>query len=356
VSNSGALQDAVAKHRMPGSYFAELSAGRGDSAVIRYLRKTERSRRLVALGLLFEEAENSTHLPPQLRHASEARHVLAQAQSGARDETDRLLLHPQVGGWASYALRRRGAREAGRADVADAASGEAGVAAWVDLGGLFTLAFVAAALAGLSWRTSLPHRDGRVRLFGLGMARFPGLAADALVEAETVSGRITLRAGGMEVVVPQSPHQDGDGWWGLRHLSVGDDVRLTVALDDLDPFRDLADPVEPDRLSDAQVEEWRVLLEGAWDILCRHHRDTAEAMAAGVVSLAPLPLGDGLETRSASSGESFGSIMVSPPPDAVTLAVSLVHEFNHIKLGGLMHLMKLTEDDETATMPSSSSS
>jgi hypothetical protein len=56
-------------------------------------------------------------------------------------------------------------------------------------------------------------------------------------------------------------------------------------------------------------------------------------------------VGDGWETRSASSGEAFGRIMVSPPPDALTLAVSLVHEFQHIKLGGLMHLTSLVTDD-----------
>jgi len=34
--------------------------------------------------------------------------------------------------------------------------------------------------------------------------------------------------------------------------------------------------------------------------------------------------------------------MCSPPPDGVTLAVSLAHEFAHIRLGGLMHLLPIT--------------
>jgi hypothetical protein len=37
--------------------------------------------------------------------------------------------------------------------------------------------------------------------------------------------------------------------------------------------------------------------------------------------------------------------MVSPPTDAVTLAVALVHEFQHIKLGGLLHLGSLCRTD-----------
>ncbi|MFD0517004.1 hypothetical protein [Paractinoplanes durhamensis] len=97
-------------------------------------------------------------------------------------------------------------------------------------------------------------------------------------------------------------------------MTVGDDVRLTVWLDDLDPMRDLADPVPPARLSDPAVARWTGLLAGAWDILVERHRPLAEALAAGVSSLVPLPVGEGWGTRSASSGDAFGAIMCSLPP------------------------------------------
>jgi HEXXH motif-containing protein len=38
--------------------------------------------------------------------------------------------------------------------------------------------------------------------------------------------------------------------------------------------------------------------------------------------------------------------MVSEPPDPATPAVSLVHEFQHIKLGALMHLISLVTGDD----------
>lgn len=36
----------------------------------------------------------------------------------------------------------------------------------------------------------------------------------------------------------------------------------------------------------------------------------------------------------------------SEPPDAETLAVSLIHELQNIKLGALLHLLTLTGDDD----------
>jgi len=42
-------------------------------------------------------------------------------------------------------------------------------------------------------------------------------------------------------------------------------------------------------------------------------------------------------------------MMSSLPPDPAQMAETLVHEFHHIKLGGLTHLVRLTDDDQTAS-------
>ena len=67
----------------------------------------------------------------------------------------------------------------------------------------------------------------------------------------------------------------------LRRLSVGTAPVLTVALDDIDPFRDLSGPVEPQRLPAGQVERWGRLLSEAWEVLCAYDRELALAMADG---------------------------------------------------------------------------
>ncbi|WP_239160459.1 HEXXH motif domain-containing protein [Virgisporangium ochraceum] len=242
-------------------------------------------------------------------------------------------MHPQVGNAAAYALRRQ------RGGV------DSDFPIWTDLGLIHVLALIAAARVGLNWSTNLPTRYGTVMLPTLGLAKFSPAVAASTVNARTDAGSIYLSADDTQVVVGPDPDDDTDHWWHLRHIVAGSKLPLTVWLDDLDPFRDLADPVPPSRLDDRSVERWQDLLDDAWTLLCTHHAESAAALAEGVISLVPLPGRPGQETRSASNGEAFGSVMVSQPPDAVTLAVALVHEFQHIKLGALMHLVPLAEDD-----------
>jgi HEXXH motif-containing protein len=212
-------------------------------------------------------------------------------------------MHPQVGNWLAYALRRQLAGAQSSAPI------------HMDFGQFNTLALAAAATARRPFSTVVPLRDGRVMVPRLGMAHFSGCTAWDVAEAGTEAGRIWFRRGGKQIDVPAGDG-DADGWWSLRQVTVGEDPALTVWLDDLDPMRDLADPVAPARLSVAELARWTALLDEAWTILTRDHAELAAALAVGVTSLVPLPAGDGWDTRSASTGEAFGAIMCSPPPDA----------------------------------------
>jgi HEXXH motif-containing protein len=316
--------------RFPESAFRELAHGNGSPAVVDALWDGQWSRRLVMLLALHHAASADASLFGPLPPVSAAWTALEDAQRAAPDEVTALLMHPQVGNWLAYALRRQRGGTQSPAPV------------HIDFGQFNTLALAAAAVARQPFATVVPLRDGRVMVPRLGMAHFPGCAAWDVAEAGTADGRIWFRHGGRQVDVPAGG-EDADGWWSLRRVTVGDTPALTVWLDHLDPMRDLADPVAPARLTAAELARWTELLDGAWTILTRDHAESAAALAVGVTSLVPLPSGDGWGTRSASTGEAFGAIMCSPPPDAETLAVSLVHEFMHIKLGGLMHLVPLTK-------------
>jgi HEXXH motif-containing protein len=266
-------------------------------------------------------------LPP----AADAWSALVAAEAAAREPVRGLLLRPEIGNWAAYALRRHRGRAAASTSPL-----------WLDLGVVHTVALLASAEAGLPWRTRLPAREGRVMLPGRGMARFPltgsaDNAGAAVVDAETTDGRIRLRWRGSSLEVPAPDAPEPEGWLGLRTVRVEGPPRLAVVLDDVDPFRNLAEPLPPDRLSDAEFASWQKLLGEAWALLCQEHPRTAAAMAEGLVCVVPLP-DDGWGIRSASTGEAFGSVLISQPSDATSLALSLVHEFQHTKLGGLMHL------------------
>jgi HEXXH motif-containing protein len=320
------------KHRIPTAQLEELCAGGGGPAVVRTLWSGQRSRRLLLIDIVVSQALSGPGVMGPLPPPSSGWNALKAADRVVSEDCSRLLLHPQVGSWAAYVLRRARGRVSADAPF------------WVDAGVLHTLALIANTRAGLSFTTALPARDGNVMLPTLGMARFPGLPRWGFVAATTAGGRIRLRSGDIELAVPVDPAREVPGWWPLRRLSAGEDVRLSVFLDDLDPFRELADPVGPERLDGASAGRWSDLLKRAWGLLCQGHRETAEALAAGLVCIVPLP-SDGTRTsRSASTGEAFGSLMTSPPIDEVDLAVTLVHEFQHIKLGGLAHFSALTEE------------
>jgi hypothetical protein len=118
-------------------------------------------------------------------------------------------------------------------------------------------------------------------------------------------------------------------------------LALDLVVDDLDFYRNFDAPTAPLRLDEKSHAGWAAQLADAWRILVTSWRAQAEAMTAGFLSVAPLPRGDGRELRSASTGDGFGAALLSRHPDALSLATSLVHEFQHIKLGSLIHLIPL---------------
>jgi HEXXH motif-containing protein len=303
------------EHDLPAR-FEEFCTGGGGAEVLRELWRTQRNRRLPLVDAVLDAALADPALLGPLPEPAEARAILKDTA---------LLRHPQVGAWAAYTMRRH--RGHAKADAP----------LWIDFGVLHTLALITAARAGLDRRTRLPARDGRVMLPTLGMARFDGLPQWSFVDAETHRGRIRLSHGDREVL-PDGPG-DADGWWELRRLVVGDRPPLSLHLDDLDPFREFADPVAPRRLDEAAAARWAGLLAEAWSILRRDHRATADALAEGVECLVPIT-----ERGHDEAAEAFGSVLIPEPADAVDLAVSLVREFQHRKLDAVTHLVDLTDE------------
>src|ERR1035441_7070902 len=124
--------------------------------------------------------------------------------------------------------------------------------------------------------------------------------------------------------------------------------RLCVCLDDLDPFRDCHGSATTGRLDPEALLRWRALLEEAWSLLTQAHPEYAPGIGAGLRSIVPLRTPRPGRGTTATSPDSFGACVMSDPVDAVTLAVSLVHEFQHAKLGALMDLLPLHSADRSA--------
>lgn len=323
----------VHRHRLSTASFATLARGEGSAEITRDFWASEESRRLLLVSTLIGEIGERPGVLGPLDPVDVVLKVLSEAQRTAPEAVRDILMEPGVGSGCAYALRRLRGGAQSTAPL------------FVDLGVVHALALTAVARSGLTWSTRLPVRAGHVMLHTYGLARFPSAAEGATVEASADDGRIRLSGGSHEVVVP-ADRSDRPGWSALRRIEVGGHLPLSVWVDDLDPLRDLGDPVAPQRLDDEAFARWRALIEGAWTLLCRDYPADAAAMAGGLVSIVPLKHLPGWDTRSASNGEAFGGVMISEPPDVVTTAVSLIHEYQHIKLGALLHLIPLTKQDD----------
>jgi hypothetical protein len=157
---------------------------------------------------------------------------------------------------------------------------------------------------------------------------------------------INVRSDGRRTAVGDMPLGQGSAWQELRRLTwETGGLSLSVAMDDIDPYRAaLGLPLAP-RLSDDAASAWQRTLGDAWVILVGHHAHYAEAISAilgAIVPLAPVRPDRGIN---ATSRESFGAIAVSQTSDPEILASVLVHECQHAKLNAILDLIPLFQSD-----------
>ncbi|MEU3604756.1 HEXXH motif domain-containing protein [Streptomyces sp. NPDC035033] len=321
-------------HLVPSASFDALAAGRGGPGTLRFLRTTEYSRRLLLLRALLDTTARTPAALGPLPSVDSAWDVLTAAQERAPEEFRELLLHPQTGVWLGHGLRLLHRTAWGDGPL------------WTDLGHLHVVCAVAALRAGLSLRTTVPLRDGAVMFPTLGLARLPGRPRWGTAEVVVADGRLRVDPYGADVGPPAPPAGDGPGWQGLRRLRTrvaGNPV--DIWLDDIGPYRDLSEPLPPQRLDPAETAVWQDRFHRAVRLLEETDPETAEALAEGLRSMTAVPPSPHGLVLSASSGDAFGGLLTSLPPDPVTFAVTLVHEFQHTKLGALLHLLTLERDD-----------
>ncbi|MEV0552246.1 HEXXH motif domain-containing protein [Streptomyces sp. NPDC050597] len=342
--------------RMPDHLFAELATGGGSPAALTFLEHGERARRLL---LLRTALSHISAVSSPLGPSMEAWHALKTAAEQAPEHVERLLLAPQTGGWLAHLLRR----------VHDTAPGPP---LWAEVGHLHVLAVTAALHTELEVDLPVPLVDGALNLPGLGLARLPGVRQGLSV------GRARTKAGELELTTPEgdascvcrprttaargstapmdaigAPGPGAGQWIPLRVLAhTGPSGTTAIPLDDLGPYRDLDEPIAPDRLDPDEAAAWQKLLEEASGLLTARRDpgpgrlDPARIRAIvpwGRTSTTPPP--PPVVELSASSGDSFGSMVITRPATGLALAETLVHEFQHSKLAALIHLFPLLDDD-----------
>ncbi|WP_233223292.1 HEXXH motif domain-containing protein [Amycolatopsis sp. CA-128772] len=288
---------------------------------------------LLLRGLVDETTKRGDAFGP-LPSAESAWELLARAQHRAPDAVEILLAHPYTGSWAGYTTRLLHQQVSGTSPL------------WVHIGHIHCIAAAAAIRAGLGFETAIPLWQGDASLPTLGAAHLTTDEPFATATVRSDGDQVFVENDDSRVRLPRDWSVDRPGWSGLRQAAAwSGEHRLVVRLDDLDPYRGLYQPVPPRRLTAAEAESWRTTLEDAWRLLVAHIPEVAEAMAEGLDSIVPAPAVP-FRLPSASTGEAFGSAIIAHPSEPAVLAAALVHEFQHIRLGGIQHLVRLSEDDK----------
>ncbi|MFD8721856.1 HEXXH motif domain-containing protein [Streptomyces sp. NPDC059629] len=327
----------ISSHRISWNTVDAIAGGIASPGDVREIRGAERSRTLLLLRAIRDEAARSAGSAGPLPPPEQAWDLLDRVQRTAPAALETVLSYPYVAGWAGYTLRhlRRGHPADPTPD-------------WVHLGHLHSIAAAAALHAGMDVDVRVPARNGTVPLPTVGLAHFPAGPGErwSVARVRSYDGATHVDLGDDSVQLPANPVREVPGWWPLRRIQCQEgEHTLSVRLDDLDPYRGLYDALAPRRLEDAEVRAWQHLLAGAWSLICRCLPDRAAVMSAGVDAIAPYPFPSRFPLISASSGEAFAGITIARPDAPEDLAEILVHEFQHVLLGGLLHLTPLVNED-----------
>ncbi|MET8280068.1 HEXXH motif-containing putative peptide modification protein [Micromonospora sp. NPDC005174] len=301
---------------LTATQLAGLAAGHGDADTIAVLRGGQLGRRR----LLTVAATRACRAEPLARQSLE---LLTRAEHAAPATVAEALAHPPVTGWTRAAL--------------DGAAGPTYLA---------TLAAAAAGRAGLTFTLTLPRpADGVLALPTVGAAT--GLRADDAVRLRGEAGTLRIDGGedddGVRVDARDGRLLDaGDGGidWQPARRTVPFDA-AGVLVDDQDPWRNCYHRPSAPRLDDAGAAQLDRLAAGAGQWLREHlpaHADALAGLLRSLVPLRPPPSGNPV---SATSRDALGAIALSVPADAQTLALLLVHEVQHTKLGALLDLVPL---------------
>ncbi|MFF9038355.1 FxsB family cyclophane-forming radical SAM/SPASM peptide maturase [Streptomyces sp. NPDC014892] len=331
-------------HGLSWTHFDELAAGYGSAAAVRSLAAAQNSQRRALLAAARRADSEAPGPGPGLTagpisvpagagsaQGAGAARAAGPVGSGPGWEAilalpaaalDVLLADPYLRVWAlacGQPVRRR----------AEGRPAEAALSAVARVGGRLTLAVPlrhepegsAIHLPGLG-RLSL-GADGRDRRAGT-------VTVTAADTALTVEGR----------TLGQELPPDGMRWQPLRHLSADG---LRVALDDLDPSRDCYGYQPLPRLSEAEFRRWETMFGEAWQLIRTEYAEYAQGIAAGLTTVTPLAPAASGDDVSATSRHAFGAVGIALPRSAEDLAMLIVHEYQHVKLGAMLDMFDLLD-------------
>ncbi|MFE6974590.1 FxsB family cyclophane-forming radical SAM/SPASM peptide maturase [Streptomyces sp. NPDC057682] len=298
---------AITPEPLDAAALDELASGFGGAGTVTRLSAAQAEINHELLAAVGERA------PRNDRTAMQAWDLLVDLDAAAPQALDAVLAHPYTRPWALRVLD-------GTEPWGAAASGLAQIAA------------SAALRARRDDTLAVPVHDGLLRLPGLGTVLVPpeAVLAEVAVDAEGFS----VRAAGRHVRIDWEAGVDGrtPHWRPVRLVEL---PGWTVALEDTDPLRDCHQWPVADRLPADEAKLWAQDLAEAWTLIQDELPDYAPGVAAGLRTVTPLHAPGGSDV-SAASRDAFGAIGAARPETPDLLALLIVHEFQHVKLGAVL--------------------
>jgi HEXXH motif-containing protein len=303
-----------------------LSTGSGDRMAIQTLMAGQYSRRALLVMAVLDLARRSA--PAVAGELETAFGLLCDAQRGSPGTVAELLTLPHTGNWATACLR-----------------GDVGADGYRYLA---CLAATAALRAGQEFEVEVAVSDGAVHLPTVGTADINAAGARTALVRHDADG-LVITAGADTARVGRNLVTRRPGWHPVHLLQASAAGHsLVLYLDDTGPFRAPPGVDLPPALTRSQVASWRQTTAAAWRIIVERHNDQAPALAAGLRCLVPLRDRNDRGSDSATATAAIGAVLLTPQHDPESLALTLLHEFQHTKLAALEDIVALSSADTRA--------
>jgi uncharacterized protein len=298
-------------HALPAALFDALATGFGDAEAISYLVSAQRSVRRALLRLLPERADGDVLF-------AAGWDLITSLDHSARGVVDEVLAHPYVRAWAERCLRS----PPGSAPQ--------------DIGHLASVAAAAAIRSGTLAEVNVPVVDGYVHLPTLGRLRVGDVGMATLAVSDANGFGVQARSDKWFVnAASDAPDPD---WQQVRALHAGE---FSVRLEDTDPYRDCHQWAAAARLTTEEAADWQARFGEAWPLIEHAYTQYAPGLAAGLSVLMPLANDAPGREVSAAARQAFGAVAAALPTTGEDLALLIIHEFQHVKLGAVTDLYDL---------------
>lgn len=308
--------------RFTAAEIESLAGGYGSPGALATLRSGQRAARRLQLLAIWQRS----HRLPEPAHArlDTAFALIEDIARVAPEVAAALLDHPFLGTWAAACLARLESNTTKHAIPVD-----------VELGYLSGLAAAGAVRAGIRFELEVSIWDGSVLLPTLGTLHI-GRSGTAFLRGDATELTCSIDDRTVTVTPPFDVEQDA--WRPRRSVSLADG--WTLAVEDTDPYGDCFGHPRSGPLDDTRRTALEESLEQAWRLLTEQHPEHAAGVRTLLDAIVPLAA-PANGTISAASRVAAGAIGVSIPDDPVELALLLVHEVQHMKLGELLDLVDL---------------